>query len=95
MPGCFDAEAAGRNVLGITAGKTLLCEDIRVDCSSVQQCLLLWAAAHAVLCVNERGGRAAVLHFVQMTCLKIREHAPRGIAGKIQRTCEFLGISRE
>ena len=88
VPSCVAALQEGEPTMIDTA---VACAGAHVECVTVPRCLLVWAVAHSVLCLPERGERGTLLAMVQRLCLGLSEAASPIAAKKTKAFQTYLG----
>ena len=54
--------------------------------------ILLWAVAHTVVAVNPPRGASAMLHFIQRSCLNVKEEQTSACRNRGMKLAAFIGL---
>ena len=65
----------------------------KIECTTIQRSLALWAVVHTVLCQAElRGDRATLLGLLQRLLLGVTERASRSVLKKVDSLRAYLNL---
>ncbi|XP_043224597.1 uncharacterized protein LOC122382829 isoform X3 [Amphibalanus amphitrite] len=90
IPGCAEALKVGEPAV---IGTAIVVAGTKIECTTIQRSLVLWAVVHTVLCQAElRGDRATLLGLLQRLLLGVTERASRSVLKKVDSLRAYLDL---